>query len=76
MQPLTKLALTALAAGAALRLRRRRKQRDLRGQTALITGSSRGLGFLLAREYARQGCRVVICARDEGELDVARDALR
>jgi NAD(P)-dependent dehydrogenase (short-subunit alcohol dehydrogenase family) len=42
---------------------------------AVITGSSRGLGFLLAREFARQGCRLVICARDQNELDRARREL-
>jgi NAD(P)-dependent dehydrogenase (short-subunit alcohol dehydrogenase family) len=30
------------------------------------------LGFLLARELARAGCRVVICARDAAELERAR----
>lgn len=76
MQSMTKLAIGLLGAAAYFGFRRRRQGQDLRGKTALITGSSRGLGFLLAREYAREGCRVVICARDEGELDVARDALR
>jgi NAD(P)-dependent dehydrogenase (short-subunit alcohol dehydrogenase family) len=45
---------------------------DLFGQVALVTGGSRGLGLLLAQELGRQGCRVVICARDADELDVAR----
>ena len=45
---------------------------DLQGQVAVVTGGSRGLGLLLAREFARQGCRVVICARDEAELGRAR----
>jgi NAD(P)-dependent dehydrogenase (short-subunit alcohol dehydrogenase family) len=43
----------------------------LAGQVALIAGGSRGLGFALAREFAREGCRVVICARDGEELDRA-----
>lgn len=76
MSSLSRLAMAALGAGTAYGFYRRRKRRDLRGQTALITGSSRGLGFLLAREYARQGCRVVICALDEEELNIARDRLR
>lgn len=75
MRTTTSLALAGLGA-AAYGLYRRYKDRDLKGQTALVTGSSRGLGFLLAREYARQGCRVVICARDRDELDVARRRLR
>jgi short-subunit dehydrogenase len=48
---------------------------DLTGEVAVITGSSRGLGFVLAREFAREGCRIVICARDQDELDRARREL-
>ncbi len=54
---------------------RRAAGESLAGQVALITGSSRGLGFLLAREFARQGCRLVICARDRGELERAEQYL-
>lgn len=45
---------------------------DLRGQIALVTGGSRGLGLLIARELAAEGCRLAICARDEPELQRAR----
>src|SRR5579884_3205001 len=52
---------------------RRARQADLQGQVALVTGGSRGLGLLLAREFARQGCRVAICARDVADrADVER----
>ncbi len=50
----------------------RQREADLRGQVALITGSSRGLGFLLAEEFGRAGCKLAICARDERELERAR----
>ena len=50
----------------------RRQEADLRDQAALVTGGSRGLGYLLARELGRQGCRLAICARDAEELDRAR----
>jgi NAD(P)-dependent dehydrogenase (short-subunit alcohol dehydrogenase family) len=50
----------------------RSREADLHGQVVLITGGSRGLGYLLAREFAREGCRLVICARDGGELERAR----
>ncbi len=63
----------ALAAGAFLR---RMRAADLAGQVAVITGASRGLGFLLAREFALQGCRIVMCARDEQELERAAHDLR
>jgi NAD(P)-dependent dehydrogenase (short-subunit alcohol dehydrogenase family) len=39
---------------------------------AVVTGASRGLGFLLARQLARQGHDLVICARSEDGLDAAR----
>jgi len=68
------------AAGAAYgvyKLVQKLREESLRGQVVLITGGSRGLGFLLAREFAREGCRVAICARDEDELaDAARELRR
>jgi NAD(P)-dependent dehydrogenase (short-subunit alcohol dehydrogenase family) len=48
---------------------------DLRGKVVAITGGSRGLGFLLAQEFARHGCRIAICARDEEELKRAGEHL-
>src|SRR5262245_24047597 len=48
------------------------RQEDIRGQVVLITGSSRGLGLALAREFAAAGCRLVLCARDADELERAR----
>lgn len=47
----------------------------LHGKAALVTGSSRGLGLLIARELADRGCRVLLCARGRGELDAARRQL-
>ena len=48
---------------------------ELRGKTVLVTGGSRGLGLVLAREFANQGARVAICARDAEELQQAVDDL-
>jgi NAD(P)-dependent dehydrogenase (short-subunit alcohol dehydrogenase family) len=44
---------------------------DLRDKTVLITGGSRGLGLVMAREFAREGSRLVLCARDDLELQQA-----
>jgi NAD(P)-dependent dehydrogenase (short-subunit alcohol dehydrogenase family) len=60
-----------LAAGLAAALRPH-PEWSLQGQVAVITGGSRGLGLLLARELGREGCQLAICARDEAELARAR----
>lgn len=49
---------------------------SIAGETAVITGASRGLGLELARELGRRGARLVICARDDAELGRAADDLR
>ena len=44
---------------------------DLRGQVAIVTGASRGLGRHIAMQLARKGVRVAVCARtaiDPGEI--------
>lgn len=68
-------------AGGGLLLATRAAQRwlrayDLRDRTVLITGGSRGLGLVLARECAREGARVAICARDQAELARAQEDLQ
>lgn len=69
-------ALAAVGVGAlGWSLLQRLRTEDLTSQVALVTGASRGLGYLLARELGRNGCRVVICARDEAELERARGDL-
>jgi len=40
----------------------------LKERVALVAASSRGLGRACALELAREGARVVICARDAGQL--------
>jgi short-subunit dehydrogenase len=45
---------------------------DLKNKTVLITGGSRGLGLVLAREFAQQGSRLALCARNAEELEQAR----
>ena len=51
---------------------------DLRlaGKRALITGASKGIGFAAAFSLGREGCEVVIAARDVDALDRAVSELR
>lgn len=35
---------------------------------ALVTGGSKGLGKVIAKELAKRGCKVIICSKDEGAL--------
>lgn len=44
---------------------------DLGGRTAMITGSSEGLGLAMGRGLARSGARVILNGRDEAKLDAA-----
>jgi NAD(P)-dependent dehydrogenase (short-subunit alcohol dehydrogenase family) len=69
----TCLAAAALVAAYAATYRGPRYA--LRGRTVLITGGSRGLGLILARELAGRGARVAICGRDRATLDRAREDL-
>lgn len=49
---------------------------DLTGQRALITGSSMGIGYALAKGLAEAGATVVLNARDAVRLEAAAGALR
>jgi len=47
----------------------------LKNLNALITGSSQGLGKVIAEWFLREGANVALCARTEKELLVARNEL-
>ncbi len=62
-----------VAAGEVARLLLRKSRRiSLEDKVVFITGGSRGLGIVLAREFARRGARVAVCARSERELERVR----
>src|SRR5438309_3430915 len=46
------------------------------GRTALVTGASRGIGPLIAREIAREGNHVVLTGRSREELQAVTYDLR
>jgi NAD(P)-dependent dehydrogenase (short-subunit alcohol dehydrogenase family) len=71
--------LAAAGAGAVLATRaivNRVREYSLKDKTVLITGGSRGLGLVMAREFAEEGAKIAICARDPNELDRALADLR
>lgn len=48
---------------------RKMRSYDLRGKNVLITGGSRGLGLVMARQLVQQGAHLAICSRDAEELN-------
>ena len=49
---------------------------DLTGKRALITGSSQGIGFALARGLADAGSEIVLNGRDQSKLNTAAEILQ
>lgn len=47
----------------------------LDGKVALVTGASKGIGKAVAEELSREGCRVVLSARGEEELQKAAEEI-
>jgi NAD(P)-dependent dehydrogenase (short-subunit alcohol dehydrogenase family) len=68
MSSIRPLGLLALAAGVALVLSKRTRQFTFKGRTVVITGGSRGLGLVIARELSGEGARLVLLARNPEEL--------
>lgn len=48
----------------------------LNGRKALVTGSSKGIGAACAESLAREGCSVVLVARDADALGAVGARLR
>ena len=72
--------LAIIGAGAGLayaaHLWRHRNPFEFKGAVVLITGGSRGLGLVMARQLADEGARLVLVARDRDELERAAADLR
>lgn len=47
----------------------------LKGNKALVTGASRGIGFAIAQKLAENGCRVVITGRNAEKLRAAAEKI-
>ncbi|MGA2857809.1 MAG: SDR family NAD(P)-dependent oxidoreductase [Candidatus Sulfotelmatobacter sp.] len=51
--------------------------RSLRGQVALVTGATRGIGLAIARALAAEGCEIIVTGRDQAALNrVSRELAR
>jgi short-subunit dehydrogenase len=59
-------------AGFLLGVRARARQISFRRRVVVIMGGSRGLGLVLARQFAREGARLALCSRNADELNRAR----
>jgi NAD(P)-dependent dehydrogenase (short-subunit alcohol dehydrogenase family) len=73
------IAAAAIGFGAAIvarQLARHARAIDFRDKVVLITGGSRGLGFVLARQLAAEGARLVLVARTADDLESAAARLR
>ena len=49
---------------------------ELAGKTALVTGSTAGIGFAIARLLAREGAEVYVNGRTQARVDAAMAAIR
>lgn len=74
--PLVPIGIALVLAAMARTLWRRRHRLDLAGRVVLITGGSRGLGLVLARQFAAAGAKVAITARHAEALEQAAQDLR
>lgn len=48
----------------------------LKGKRAVVMAASRGLGYACARGLAAEGCRLVICSRDQARIEEAAATIR
>ena len=47
----------------------------LKGKRAIVMAASRGLGYASALGLAREGCKLIVCSRDQARIDAAAAAI-
>jgi short-subunit dehydrogenase len=76
LKRLLSVAIGAAATVAAVRrIIRSGRRISFQGMTIVITGGSRGLGLVMARRFAEENAKLALLARDERELERAREDL-
>jgi 3-oxoacyl-[acyl-carrier protein] reductase len=48
----------------------------LRNRVAIVAASSQGIGRATAQAFAAEGCKIAMCARNEGALQAAAEGIR
>jgi len=48
----------------------------LKGKRAIVMAASRGLGYASALGLAREGCKLIVCSRDQARIDAAAAAIK
>lgn len=67
--------LVGIGCGLSMASQRRRAHYSFAGRSVLISGGSRGLGLVMARQLAAKGARLTLLARDAEELKRAEQEL-
>jgi len=48
----------------------------LKGKRAIVMAASRGLGYASALGLAREGCKLIVCSRDQARIEAAAAAIK
>lgn len=73
---LTLAGLTGIGLALGLQIMQRMSRKmDFKERVVVITGGSRGLGLVMARQLAKEGAYLALLARDSAELERAKEDL-